>query len=593
MKRALPLLLLGLPVVAAAQQRYIDEVFTDAQVVITPNVPFGTNIDFLTSNLASPNVPAEVMQLQTLVSTQQPIPTPFFDPFDGSTAMKVTTLRMDIYEPDQGVDTVAQRPMVLYIHTGNALPPGYPGNGSPTGTRTDSCAVEVCKRMARRGYVAVSMSYRLGWNPLAPTEEERRGQLLNAIYRAIHDVRQCVRTHKAEAAGANTYGIDPEKIVVLGEGTGGYIALAHSTLDKPSELFVNKFDPNGSFPPDSSYVDTNKVGNLDGLNGQLTLYRPNGFDHATHFCVNMGGALADTTWLEQGDVPMVAFHTVFDPYAPFTYGIVIVPTTNGPVVDVPGSNFFIPWANDLGNQASFANLSNDPFTARARSLYGQTLDGVTISSGAEGLFPVVRPRWPPPAKDEASPWQWWDPNSPDALDVIPGLNITTHQASMASNPDMSGNKGRAYLDTVMGYMNPRIVCALQLGPCALGTPDCLGVIDGPDMPGQPCDDGDANTINDTWTANCTCVGQPVGIAEPAAAAALVIAPNPANDAVRISSPAGRVLGYTLHTPDGRLVRQSTVNADLIVLERGELGGGAYFLTLEFADGRAVRRIAFN
>lgn len=164
---------------------------------------------------------------------------------------------------------------------------------------------------------------------------------------------------------------------------------------------------------------------------------------------------------------------------------------------------------------------------------------------------------------------------------------------MASNPDMSGSKGRAYLDTVMGYMNPRIVCALQLGPCALGTPDCLGVIDGPDQPGQPCDDGNANTINDVWTANCDCVGQPVGISEPAAAAALIIAPNPATDAVRISSPAGKLLSYTLHTPDGRLVRNTTVNADVIVLERGELDGGAYFLTLEFADGRAVRRIAFN
>ncbi|MBK9274311.1 MAG: carboxylesterase family protein [Flavobacteriales bacterium] len=590
MKRSLPLLLLGLPMMVAAQQRYIDEVFTDAQVVITPNVPFGTNIDFLTSNLASPNVPAEVTQLQTLVSTQQPIPAPFFDPTDGSTAVKVRELRMDIYEPDQNVDVVTERPMVLYIHTGNALPP--PQNGSPVGTRTDSCAVETCKRMARRGYVAVSMSYRLGWNPLAATEEERRGQLLNAIYRAIHDVRQCVRTHKAEAAGANTYGIDPDKIVVLGEGTGGYIALAHTTLDKGSELFVEKFRPD-PFNPNVSYVDTNTVGDLAGFNGQLTLYRPNGFDHATHFCVNMGGALADTTWAEAGDAPMVAFHTVFDPFAPFTYGIVIVPTTGGPVVDVPGSNYFIPWVKDLGNQASFENLSNDPFTARARSLYGQTIDGVTISAGAEGLFPVVRPRWTPPASDEASPWQWWDPNSPAATTVIPGLGITTHQASLASNPDMSGAKGRAYLDTVMGYMTPRIVCALQLGPCALGTPDCLGVIDGPDQPGQPCDDGNANTINDAWTVNCDCVGQPVGIAEPAAASALVIAPNPAIDAVRISSPAGRVLSYTLHTPDGRLVRNSTVNADVILLERGTLDGGAYFITLEFVDGRAVRRIAFN
>ena len=38
--------------------------------------------------------------------------------------------------------------------------------------------------------------------------------------------------------------------------------------------------------------------------------------------------------------------------------------------------------------------------------------------------------------------------------------------------------------------------------------DCNGVLNGPDMPGTPCDDNDPNTINDTWTSNCACVGIP-------------------------------------------------------------------------------------
>ncbi|MFN9325054.1 MAG: hypothetical protein ACK6A5_06680, partial [Flavobacteriales bacterium] len=156
--------------------------------------------------------------------------------------------------------------------------------------------------------------YRGGWNPLAATEQERRGQLLNAIYRAVHDVRQCTRTLKADA---NTYRIDPDKVIVIGEGTGGYISLANATLDEGAELFIEKFRPD-PFNPNVSYVDTNLVGNLDGFNGQLTLYRPNGQNHDAQFCVNMGGALADTSWLAPGDAPMVAFHTVFDPFAPFT-----------------------------------------------------------------------------------------------------------------------------------------------------------------------------------------------------------------------------------------------------------------------------------
>ena len=108
----------------------------------------GTNIDFLTSSFANPSLYGpEVMQLQGLVSSGEPIPAPYFDPQDASTVVKVTHLKMDVYQPDQTVDTETARPVFVFVHAGNALPP--PLNGSPTGTRTDSSAVEVCKRMAR------------------------------------------------------------------------------------------------------------------------------------------------------------------------------------------------------------------------------------------------------------------------------------------------------------------------------------------------------------------------------------------------------------------------------------------------------------
>ena len=36
--------------------------------------------------------------------------------------------------------------------------------------------------------------------------------------------------------------------------------------------------------------------------------------------------------------------------------------------------------------------------------------------------------------------------------------------------------------------------------------DCNGVLNGPDLPGTPCDDNDPNTLNDTWSPNCVCTG---------------------------------------------------------------------------------------
>ena len=554
MKRTLPLalgtLVFGLAIEAQAQ-RYLNEVFTDAQVTVTEDLEYGINIDFLTSNLGSPLVPQDAVTLQTAVLTGQPIPAAYFDPADGSTGLKVTRVRHDVYQPDQGTDTEQARPLVIYLHTGNMLPPGL--NQSPTGSRKDLTVQNICRRMARRGYVVSAMSYRLGWNPLAPTEEERRAQLLNAIYRALHDVRHHIRGIKADAAAPHTLRIDPTKIIVLGEGTGGYISMANATLDRGAELFIEKFRPD-PFNENVSYVDTIVVGGLAGTDGQLNLYKPNGFGFETQFCVNLGGALADTSWLEQGDAPMVAFHTVFDPFAPFTEGIVIVPTTQGPVVPVQGSNLFMELVNQYGNNSSFATLPNgNPFTDRARSMYGQTYDGVTVRTNNEGLFPVLRPRATPPGQDEASPWQYWDPQSPIAQSPssVPGLTI--HQTSLLSNPDMSPAKANAYIDTIMGYLNPRIVCALELGPCSL-----------------------------------------VGIEETdAIAAGVEVYPNPARDQVFITSSAATVRHYEVFDVNGRLVHTRTVNSDRIVMDRNGLNAGVYFVNLVFDQGNLVRRVILD
>lgn len=537
-------------------QRYLTEVFTNDQITVTNDVVYGTNIDFLTSNLSTPNLVAEITALQTAVATGTEIPAAYFNPADPSTGLKVTNVRMDVYQPDQSIDDLSARPVVLYLHTGDALPP--PINGSPNGTRKDSTAVEFCKQFARRGYVAISASYRLGWNPLAPTEQQRRGQLLNAIYRALHDVRHCVRGLKQGALqGANPYEICPERIIVLGEGTGGYISLANATLDDRDELYIEKFRPD-PFNPSVSYVDSTLVGNIHGFGGNLNLYRPNGFDYETQFCVNLGGALADTSWLAPGDAPMVAFHTVFDPFAPFTEGIVIVPTTGGPVVPVQGSNLFMELVNQYGNNDSFTSIPDgDPYTDRARALYGTTQThgstNVTINTDVEGLFPLVRPFWPAPLSEEASPWQWWDPTSPIALtEVAPG--ITAHMASSASNPDMSPTKGRAYIDSIMGYVNPRIHLALDLGN------DCI-----------------VTAVNEN----------------PALEASVEVFPNPASDRVSFISNDAVIRRYALYDINSRLVRTNTVNSLRSTMEREGLKAGVYFVELHFDAGVVTRKVVLD
>jgi Lamin Tail Domain/Secretion system C-terminal sorting domain/Calx-beta domain len=40
-------------------------------------------------------------------------------------------------------------------------------------------------------------------------------------------------------------------------------------------------------------------------------------------------------------------------------------------------------------------------------------------------------------------------------------------------------------------------------------PDCNNIPGGPDVPGQPCDDLDAGTVNDVWSPACVCAGVPI------------------------------------------------------------------------------------
>lgn len=544
MKKILLSLLLGGSLGLFAQQRYVDEVFS--QVDVIRDSSYAINIDFLLSDFSNQaQVAADVTAIKTALAQGNPIPPQYFNPADPSSDVKVTELKMDIYQP-QG-DTMRNRPLVIYIHTGNFLPPGL--NGAITGSKNDSAAMVMCRKLARRGFVAIAPNYRLGWNPLDPSQAQRRAQLLNAVYRAIHDMKELVRVSKA---GANDLRIDPDKIALFGEGSGGYVALAYATLDKWAEVEIPKFiNPQTN----TSFVDSNQVGNIEGLGGLLNLYQPNGQNTDISFCMNMGGALADISWLEAGDPPMVSFHSVRDPFAPFSNGTVVVPTTQDDVVDVSGANVFIPKANNLGNNNSFLNQTfNDPVTLAARSRYGVTyqyifpapLDTIKVNSNAEGLYPVVFPLAADLFNNTGSPWQWWDPNGPIASDTLdPGPPVITyHMAGLASNPNMSPSFGRTYQDTILEYATPRMLYSLNL----ISTEE-----------------------------------------ESLHASELQVFPNPARESIRISSsdPDLRLEAYRLREVSGRLVHSGSIAGPISM---ANLPQGIYLLEVETNRGTAVQRL---
>ena len=218
--------LLSLGLSLSAQNRYLDDVFS--AVTVTSDVDFATNISILPMLQGLPPGPA--------------------------------TLKCDIYEPTG--DTETNRPVIILVHTGSFLPPVL--NGQATGSKSDLSIVEQCTRWAKKGYVAVAMENRLGWDPESSDQNVRTSTLLQAAYRGIQDAKAMVRYMRMTEATGNPYGIDESKIVLGGQGTGAYVSLGYATLDTVTELYLPKFldfsDPANPTP----YVYPPFFGNIDG-----------------------------------------------------------------------------------------------------------------------------------------------------------------------------------------------------------------------------------------------------------------------------------------------------------------------------------------
>ncbi len=570
MKKVYNLLAAGMLVCLGGQlhaQRYLTEVFTDDQIVITTNVVYGQNI----------SVEATVI---SAMQGQPPV------------APDTIELKMDVYQPINEIDTVEARPLIIYLPTGNFLPPVI--NGSPNGNRKDSSAVNFARQLAKRGYVCAVVDYRKGWNPVSQNQIVRTGTILNAAYKGQQDSKTAVRYFRDDNAHANEYKIDPNKVVLLGEGTGVYVAMAHAFLDAPWKigrlpgLGDDKFLRTSN--PDTSVVDTNRVGNFDGTNsitmnlmdfalsgGDLMKVKGNVGNYPdqpsnVQLVINLGGALGDSSWLDPGQIPLIGIQAVRDPNAPYQIGDVIVPTTGDIVIPfASGAGHNVKQATDYGNNDSFANkVYTDPVTVAAESRYNQEIPFApgTINTGSgKGLLPFILTEASPRPYNHGGPWQFWSSTQPTAMANVPGSNpaITTHQASSASNPFMAQSdavgreKALLYIDSIQQFIHPRIVCALGLEECALfGN---VGIA--------------KNVVN---TSNLT------------------VYPNPANQTVyvKLKGKSDAITATSLFNITGAQISKNIeVQGQQIKIEKGDLPSGIYLVRIQTKSAEYTARIIFE
>jgi dienelactone hydrolase len=438
---------------ASAQSRYVDEVFTNSQITVVPDQPYGYNFS-------------------------QYVPATMGGPM-------VIPIYADFYMPDTAVDSETSRPVVIIFHTGSFLPRGL---ASPMGDRKDSAVVEIAKRFARRGFVAVSASYRLGWLANSTNLDLRRGTNLMAVYNAVQDAKVCVRAVRATSLMGNPLRINANAISLMGAGSGGYITLAYATINNLAEIASPaKFQYTaagtgmfgGTVSAGDPYIDTAVVGDWDGFGGNATiigahpvtglplvdqtqpgrnieLYR--GVPHAVNMVINLGGALGDSAWLAQGDAPIVSFHSRYDFFAPYYRGMVNVPIagTFFPVVEVAGSHTAVKMSNTFGNNSVLAaSTMNDAYSVKARTNPHNVGNQDNIYT-----FNMLPPNMAMPFRVNANPWDWWDVNDP--------------LSANETNPNIKA-QSMLYIDTVMAYTLPRMAKALNAVGYSISVPEAKSV----------------------------------------------------------------------------------------------------------------------
>lgn len=182
-------------------------------------------------------------------------------------------LELDLYEPDD--DTETSRPAIVFAH----------GGGFTGGSREDPSITALADAFARRGYVTVSIGYRIRppGTPGSPTMQDLivgslAGRLPEAMHDAQHDMQAAVRWLRANA---ESLGIDPVAIAAGGISAGASMAL---------ETAFNPEDPGESGNP--------------------------GFPSTVAAALSISGA-TDPRRIEMGAPPVILFNGTNDFTAPF------------------------------------------------------------------------------------------------------------------------------------------------------------------------------------------------------------------------------------------------------------------------------------
>jgi acetyl esterase/lipase len=175
-------------------------------------------------------------------------------------------LRLDLYQPSG--DTAPKRPAYVWVH-GGGFSMGDKASGASKATY-----------FARRGYVVVSINYRL-LSPTGCSGTRNIEVCINAAFAAQHDAQAAVRWLRAHAA---TYRIDTDRIAIGGGSAGAITSLLVSWRAN---------DPGDSGNP--------------------------GYPSNVAAAVSQSGGVPVGGFIDAGEPPAIFFHGTEDQVVPFAW----------------------------------------------------------------------------------------------------------------------------------------------------------------------------------------------------------------------------------------------------------------------------------
>lgn len=488
-----------------SQERYTQEVFTDNEIVVTSDVHYATNATIL-GLLFDPNI-------------DEFVPEPLF---------------MDVYEPDQSIDTEENRPVVLVIHGGDALP--AISNGACWGDKTDSVTVTAARKLARMGYVAIAPNYRLGWNPLSTSQDAFLDGLVDAGVRVQQDIRACARwIRKNVAEDGNTYNVHPDKMSIWGTAStagtySGFAAYINDEEETQTPTWFVQDEEGNVFNTYNAMEAGNLEGTVVGMNalGDTTNYvNTPGYSSAFQLALLGSPISLDPGTIDPDEPPLIVLGNPRSVVTQFEQGPIQLPTTGEVVAFVQLSQGMIKEADTVGVNDAWKNAGfTDNFTA------AQMAD--PNFSGVEGWFPLYG------HPDNEYPWVHWDtvncPVSAESFDIL---------------PEADRDKALIQIDSIAGYFGVRACLTLGLScPSVTNTREVL--------------------LNDN---------------------ALSMAPNPTSGTLRLEAHFGRTIKEVgIYSMDGKLIDLFQVDHPVFQRDQLDLRPGFYVVTARFEDGVISKKL---